>query len=515
MSLKKKLLMVLLVLLLLTSVVAGMLWHRDHYTMVDFRFYPKDARNLDLRGKSISVRHYEKLLRRMPGVDVIWDVPLSAGSYPSNVKEIAITGLESKDIEKMDYLTRLELVKADGCEDYPELLALQQHRPEIEVSYRIQLGQKMVSNTAREAEVKNPTAEQVALLQYLPMLESVVCTGGEEEALTALREYCTESGLRFGVVVKGQTLLENEKELRLVGASEEDVFLLHFLTGAESIHLVEPETDADSLLALRQALPETQVSWEKEIYGQNHSTEDTEIDLSEVAIHSLDKLEQSLAYFPDAKTVYLGKQEIDNDTLAKYRDQMREKYKVAWQVQLGEKLTARTDDTTFMPVRESVYYFKDNESYNLRYCEDMVCIDIGHMSISDISFVEFMPKLEYLILAHTQVQYIEPIRNCKNLKFLELDWSPVRDLAPLVDCTGLEDLNVGNTYARIDPVTEMTWLKNLWMIGCSQGNIYKAVQDLTDTRIMYSGDATVAGGWRELDNYYKMRDLLGMEYMPW
>ena len=262
MSLKKKLLMVLLVLLLLTSVVAGMLWHRDHYTMVDFRFYPKDARNLDLRGKSISVRHYEKLLRRMPGVDVIWDVPLSAGSYPSNVKEIAITGLEAKDIEKMDYLTRLELVKADGCEDYPELLALQQHRPEIEVSYRIQLGQKMVSNTAREAEVKNPTAEQVALLQYLPMLESVVCTGGEEEALTALREYCTESGLRFGVVVKGQTLLENEKELRLVGASEEDVFLLHFLTGAESIHLVEPETDADSLLALRQALPETQVSWE-------------------------------------------------------------------------------------------------------------------------------------------------------------------------------------------------------------------------------------------------------------
>ena len=114
MSLKKKLLMVLLVLLLLTSVVAGMLWHRDHYTMVDFRFYPKDARNLDLRGKSISVRHYEKLLRRMPGVDVIWDVPLSAGSYPSNVKEIAITGLEAKDIEKMDYLTRLELVKADG-----------------------------------------------------------------------------------------------------------------------------------------------------------------------------------------------------------------------------------------------------------------------------------------------------------------------------------------------------------------------------------------------------------------
>ena len=188
---------------------------------------------------------------------------------------------------------------------------------------------------------------------------------------------------------------------------------------------------------------------------------------------------------------------------------------MVWTVKLGEKLKARTDDTTFMPTRERVYYFKDEEAYNLRYCEEMVCIDIGHMSISNIDFVEFMPDLEYLILAHTQVQYIEPIRHCKNLKFLELDWSPIKDLAPLEECTALEDLNLGNTFADFAPVGRMTWLKNLWMIGCSSGARYRMTNALPDTKVMISGSATVANGWRDLPNYYKMRDLLGMEYMSW
>jgi Leucine-rich repeat (LRR) protein len=168
-----------------------------------------------------------------------------------------------------------------------------------------------------------------------------------------------------------------------------------------------------------------------------------------------------------------------------------------------------------MPVRENVYYFNDEEAYNLRYCEDMVCVDIGHMSIHDIDFVRYMPNLQYLILAHTQVQYIEPISSCKKLKFLELDWSPIRDLTPLKECTALEDLNLGNTFADFAPIKKMTWLKNLWMIDCSTRARYEMTQALPDTRVMVTGAATVANGWRDLDNYYAMRDLLGMHYMSW
>ncbi|NVH05540.1 hypothetical protein DNN95_24510, partial [Escherichia coli] len=80
-----------------------------------------------------------------------------------------------------------------------------------------------------------------------------------------------------------------------------------------------------------------------------------------------------------------------------------------------------------MPNHFGVGQLPDSYAYNLRYCEEMVCLDVGHMTLTDISFVEFMPNLKYLILAWTEVQYIEPIRSCKNLVFLELDHSCIRD----------------------------------------------------------------------------------------
>ena len=122
-------------------------------------------------------------------------------------------------------------------------------------------------------------------------------------------------------------------------------------------------------------------------------------------------------------------------------------------------------------------------------------------------------NLEYLILAHTEVQYIDAISNCKKLKYLELDWSCIRDVSPLVECTALEDLNLGKTWPDITPILEMTWLKNLYMIQGSGGDAWKCTQALPNTRVVASGEYTVSNGWRHLPNYYKMRDILGMYYM--
>ena len=45
------------------------------------------------------------------------------------------------------------------------------------------------------------------------------------------------------------------------------------------------------------------------------------------------------------------------------------------------------------------------------------------------------------------------------------------------------------------------------------GGAYQLSQALPDTKIVASADVTVGAGWRNLPNYYKMRDMLGMEYM--
>jgi len=512
---KKTLLMILLVLVLMGSVVAGLYWNQQNYVLVELNFYPRHAQQLDLRGENISVRHYEKLRRRLPDCEILWDVPFQAAELPNDTEEITLVVLTEEDVRVLDCFPRLKKVYAQACGDYRNLLLLQQRRPEVEVMYSVALGGRRYACGETEITVSGLTAEEFSLLECLPRLRTVYCGGGDPESVSGLQTYCEQNGLTFGISLGGEAVDMAAAEVTAGAITDEQLGLLQVLPNLKKLHIRSPEASAENLLALRKERPGIEITWERQVCGKLVAADTKEIDLSDRKNIDLEELDRDMAYFPDGRTVFLGECGLDNEALAAHRDLVREKYKLVWTVSCGDKLKTRTDATTFMPVREHVYYFNDEEAYNLRYCEDMICIDIGHMSIRNIDFVEFMPNLEYLILAHTQLQYIEPIRHCKKLKFLELDWSPVKDLAPLKECTALEDLNLGNTFADFAPIGEMTWLKNLWMVDCSTRARYEMTQALPNTRVMVTGDATVANGWRDLDNYYKMRDLLGMYYMSW
>lgn len=515
MSGKKKILMVLLIALLAAAIGAGIVWNLNHYVLVDFRFYPRNEERLDLREESISAERYGKLSAKLPDCEILWSVPLSGGAVSSDAERVTLTVLSAEDVTLLDYLKNLKIVEADGCQDYENLLALEKRRQSLDIRYHVTLGDSSFHREAEEITVRGVTTAELSRLACMKSLKSVICAGAETSAATALREACTQQGIGFSILVAGEVMDQSVREVTVVGATLEDTFLLASLPELETLHLYLPELSAQNVQALAENCPEVQITWEQEVCGAVCSSADEELDLSQGEIHSLEEIDEAIAWFPDAKTVFLGECGFDNETLAAFREDKRAEYKLVWTVQCGNKLKVRTDATSFMPVRENVYYLNDEEAYNLRYCEDMVCIDIGHMSIHNIDFVEYMPNLTYLILAHTQLQYIDPISSCKNLKFLELDWSPVRDLSPLVGCTALEDLNLGNTFADFEPIKQMTWLKNLWVISCSTGTAYSMSQALPNTTVQGSGNATVASGWRNLPNYYAMRDALGMHYMSW
>lgn len=512
---KKKLLAILLGLLVAVTVAAGIKWNVENFVLVDLHFYPKNEKVLDLRQEKIPVSRFDKLQKKLPDCEILWSVPLSGGGVSSDAREAALTSLTAEDVALFAYLEALQTVNAEGCTDYENLLTLENQYPHLEVDYSVILGTDRFDNEAEEITVENVTGLEFSRLDNMKDLEHLICAGAETSAAVGLQEACEERGIDFSVLVAGEILEEETEEAELEGVTNEDLFLLASLPELEQVQVIRPEATAEELLSLEAQCPGLDVTWEAEVCGVLCSSEDTELDLSEADVTDLSEMEVALDYFPNVKTVFLGKSSIDNETLAALREEKRDQYKLVWTVQLGNKLTARTDDTTFMPVREHVYYFNDEEAYNLRYCEDMVCIDIGHMSIHNIEFVKFMPNLTYLILAHSQLNYIDPISTCKNLKFLELDWSPLRDLSPLVGCTALEDLNLGNTFASFEPIKEMTWLKNLWVINCSGGTAYKMSQALPNTKVQGSGSATVDSGWRDLPNYYAMRDELGMYYMSW
>jgi len=505
-----------LIVLLLALILAIL---SRFFFVVNFRIYSKNAVSLDLREKEISAQEYEEIHQKAPNCDILWNVTFQGKSYSSDTGELTVSSLTADDIAQLDYFPQLELVHAEDCFDYDQLLALEAHRPEVELSYEVRLNGENHSRTVTEITLSGITEAEIPNLANLPKLETVVVFGGSTpENFDRLQAYCKEHGLSFWVEAAGQRVEDTAETLTLNAVTDEEMNLLPLLTGLKQVHLVDPKATAEKLIQYRENCPDAAVTWEKQIWGKTVTSSEEEVeelDLSDGIVGTLSQVEEAMVYFPEIKKVFLGDCGIDYEEIAAYRERVRPEYKVAWIVQCGDKLPTRTDATSFMPARDGVGYIKDDVTVNLRYCEDMIAIDVGHMGIRDISFVSYMPNLKYLILAHTEVRDITPISSCKNLVFLELDWSPIKDYTPLQGCTALEDLNIGEFGADVTPLYKMTWLKNLWCIDRPSSYRKLAANMPSTTKVVGFGSATVAMGWRNLPNYYAMRDALGMYYMSW
>ena len=528
---RTRILIVLVALLALLTV--GLLFVVLRYHVVDFKLYPKDVTMLDLREEKISISHYQKLSAALPECEIRWNVPFQGGSVPNDATEVTVTELMAADAKALAYLPLLEKVNAKECRDYDNLMYLRDLVPQAEVEYQLLIDNVYYGPETTEVKVDAITREEILSMQYLPNLTKVIACGGPEQAdFTLLRNYCLNTDLEFVLSIGGQEIPYLATKLSVEGMTEEEAYLLQYLKHFDSLHLTNPEASPETVTALREKYPHAAITWEVELAGKLYPDTTTEVDLSQLVIDDLAQVERAMAYFPEAKLLILGlcgidnpewgnskmdgklaASAIDNEQIAAYRDRVQEQYKVVWTVRLGPHIALRTDSDNFMPNHFGVGRLPDDYAHNLRYCIDMVCLDLGHMTITYIDFVSFMPKLKYLILAWTNVKYIEPIRNCKELIFLELDNSAIRDVSPLVDCTKLEDLNIGKTWPDVTPLTQMPWLKNVYMIFGNGGDAWKITQACPDTRVVTNGNATVGGGWRRMQNYYDMRDMLHAPYM--
>lgn len=522
---------VILAILVAAVGAAGFLAIRYH--IIDAKLYLKDSETLDLRGQEIKQSHFDKISEKMPDCEVRWDIPFQGGVLADDAREVTVTALSEKDIAMLAYAHQLETVNAEGCTDYETLEMLRQQRPDLNVVYSVAFSGGNYSWDVETLLLNSVSQEDIQQLRHLPNLKTVVLAGGSYDVQTveALREAARSAGLQFALNIGSEMYQDTETALQVSDATDEDLQLLQFVTALETLELQNPKADPQRIFALQESMPNVAVSWSVVLGDQRFDNTVTHVDLTMVEVTDLAEVEQKMQYLPNLQQVTFGvcgkdnadwdnsrsqlaASPIPNEDMSAYRDRVRDQYKVVWTVRLGPSIAIPTDKDNFMPNHFGVGQLPDSYAYNLRYCEEMVCLDVGHMTLTDISFVEFMPNLKYLILAWTEVQYIEPIRSCKNLVFLELDHSCIRDISPLVDCTALEDLNLGMTYCDIEPLLEMPWLKNVYMILRSKAGVVG--MGLPDTRVVTSNDpdaATVGYGWRRLPNYYDMRDCLNVPYM--
>ena len=86
------------VIAVLVPAIAAAAWFFSSYSIFSGRVIPRRADVIDLRGSAVSVQKAEALAAAHPGQTVLWDVPLSGGSRPSDAEDLEITALSLSDI---------------------------------------------------------------------------------------------------------------------------------------------------------------------------------------------------------------------------------------------------------------------------------------------------------------------------------------------------------------------------------------------------------------------------------
>ena len=90
-------------------------------------------------------------------------------------------------------------------------------------------------------------------------------------------------------------------------------------------------------------------------------------------------------------------------------------------------------------------------------------LDLGGISISNISALERLTNLAVLYLGGNFISDISPLANLTNLRWLELGSNAISDISPLANLTSLEDLFLSiNSISDISPLANLTSLENLY-----------------------------------------------------
>lgn len=178
-----------------------------------------------------------------------------------------------------------------------------------------------------------------------------------------------------------------------------------------------------------------------ELFGQQVSTAATErLDYLKVKIgdEGLDTFRAVLPYLPRLTYLSLDRCETTDEAVAQLRDEFPEK-EIVWRI-FFDPFTCTTDVETIWASCD----LRDNTCGALKYCTKLKNLDIGHSAMTDLSFLDYMPDLETLIIACSDFEDISHVASCKKLKYFECAecWR-LTDLSPIAELKNLEHLNVG------------------------------------------------------------------------
>lgn len=425
-------------------------------------------------------------------------------------------------IHKLDEYPDLKSVDLSGSTCYAEILAYQESHTQIQVTYDVSLGKVSIDNATAEIALSPADFDYDKLLenlQYLPQVSSIsfpnISLSGQQ--VTQIREKYPDIKLDYSVELFGDTVDLNLAYLDLSGLQESQVSeaasKIGLLTNLATVQLSD-SLSMEAVATLQDANPNAKFKYSFTLFGKQLTTADTSVEYkNEVLGNSAEaEIRKALAILDECDRFVLDDCAIDYNILADIRDDFPEGPNLVWRVYFGKdnRYTTLTDDDLIRAVSNVT----DETSYNLRYCNKVKYIDVGHNeSLSDLSFLGYMPELEIVIASGASVTQVVGLENCKNLTWLELAYcGNLTDISCLSGCENLQYLNIA--YTKVSDISALTSLPLVRFmalganISTSEQNKYSS--EHPECICVYDGQTNpYAYGWRYDDNvktfneYYK------------
>lgn len=441
----------------------------------------------------------------------------------SQVETLTMSVTE-KTIRKLEDYPNLKTLDLSDSTCYTAIMVYIRSHPEVEVTYSVDLGGAYAINWAEDivlpSEGVNYSLIQKNLI-FLPNLRSVHLpkTGLTLEQIQMLRKTYPEITFTYTVAYRDMEWAEETEELNLAGITmadlEEAARALPMLPNLKYVELMNASgtcsLSRQEVKQLVEAVPSARFHYVFNLFGKTVSTTDDQVYFKGLSLtpNAEPEIREALDIMAPGSSLVLDNCGLSSELL----DSIRKDYDsvdLVWRVFFGTqgRYSTLTNDDTI----RCVYNITDDTCYEMRYLRSVKYMDLGHNdTLTDLSFLGFMPDLEIAILSGCAASKLDGIENCKKLEFLELaNCRKLEDLSALAGCDSLKYLNICFTKVSNLMPLDGLGIRNLFCkrtrVPAEEQKQFKEIHP--DAVAVFTGNDPYAGpGWRYTDYGYTYTDF--------
>lgn len=442
---------------------------------------------------------HDALASALPECRIRWSVPVADTWFDSDASDVDLTGLPLSAAQ---------------------LRALFDSYPDKRFTYEVPLFGGRYAPDVESLSLRDQAVDAGAIDEALTLLPAVreVDLRGEPaaaETIAALSDAHPDIHFLFSCDVPGVAMTTEDASVQLTGGSYQDLLtymdFIDYMPNLERIDARAVQLTNEQALALHEDARSEKVQYYVTVFGVKVSTYDTELNLDDVKVPSVDAVEQVLAMLPNLKRVSMCGSGLSTDQMGQLFDAHPD-IKFVWWLKIA-RYKVRTDATMFTTDLwdGNDFNYTSQTFANLRYCTDLMMLDLGHCRIRNIDGIAGLKKLRVLILADNKISNISALEGLEDLEYVELFLNNIRDFSPLANKTKLLDLNVYyNPISDITPILTCTSLERFWAGGTklSTEDLMKLKETIPNVQINIKGRSSTGEGWRK----HKRYDILSQMY---